>query len=257
MRLVVPLIGAAVLVAVGSGPLVLGDAASFLVATVTLLAIDVSEERPAPSAHHWLRDATAGALHIRQAVDLRQMTLAGIAAIITFGLAETAVFVVVGTGLHRPVSFVAYVVSAQGVGAIVAGLSSAPLIRRLGEGLVVGLGLASAACAYLSLTVPSVPVVLSGAVLLGVSLSWITVGTTTLLQRRTPPDLMGRVSAAFDLLVTVPQTIAIALGAALFAAFGFRVLLAAMAALVGLGAAYLFTRTEQRRSVATPAPSAP
>ncbi len=166
-------------------------------------------------------------------------------------------FVVVGTGLHRPVSFVAYVVSAQGVGAIVAGLSSAPLIRRLGEGLVVGLGLASAACAYLSLTVPSVPVVLSGAVLLGVSLSWITVGTTTLLQRRTPPDLMGRVSAAFDLLVTVPQTIAIALGAALFAAFGFRVLLAAMAALVGLGAAYLFTRTEQRRSVATPAPSAP
>ena len=54
MRLVVPLIGAAVLVAVGSGPLVLGDAASFLVATITLLAIDVSEERPAPSAHHWL-----------------------------------------------------------------------------------------------------------------------------------------------------------------------------------------------------------
>lgn len=248
MRLVVPLIGAAVLVAFGSAPLILADAASFLAATATLLAIDIREERPKPSERHWLLDATAGARHIRRARDLRQLTLAGIAAIVTFGLAETAVFEVVGKGLHRPVSFVAITVSAQGVGAIAAGLTAAPLVRRLSEGLVVGLGLTSAACAYLLLTAPSAPVVLIGSALLGAGLSWITVGTTTRLQRRTPSGLMGRTSAAFDLLLTVPQTIAIALGAALFAAFDYRLLLAAMAALVALSAAYLFTRTEQRRT---------
>jgi MFS family permease len=251
MRLVVPLVGAAVLVAFGSAPLILGDAASFLAATATLLAIDVREERPAPSERHWLSEATAGARHIGRSRDLRRLTLAGIAAIITFGLAETAVFAVVGNGLHRPVSFVAITVSAQGVGAIIAGLTAAPLVRRIGEGGVVGLGLTSAACAYLLLAVPSAPVVLVGPALLGASLSWITVGTTTLLQRRTPSDLMGRTSAAFDLLLTVPQTIAIALGAALFAAFDYRLLLAAMAALVAFSAAYLFMRRaegEQRRT---------
>jgi hypothetical protein len=58
-----------------------------------------------------------------------------------------------------------------------------------------------------------------------------------LLQRSTPPQLQGRVYAAAELAVGLPQTIAIALGAMLVANLNYRLVLALMAT-VG-GASYL------------------
>ena len=73
------------------------------------------------------------------------------------------------------------------------------------------------------------------------------VGFTTLLQRLTPPDLQGRVYAAADTLVTTPQTVSIAVGAGLIGVTGYQPLLAALAVVVALAAAYLLTRPEQRQ----------
>jgi asparagine N-glycosylation enzyme membrane subunit Stt3 len=94
----------------------------------------------------------------------------------------------------------------------------------------------------------------AGVILFGVSVPWLVVGFTTLLQRLTPPDLQGRIYAAADTLVTTPQTISIAAGAALIGVTGYRPLLAALAAVVTLAAAYLLTRPEQRRAP-DPAPN--
>lgn len=62
--------------------------------------------------------------------------------------------------------------------------------------------------------------VLPGVVLFGFSLPWVLVGLTTLLQRLSPPELQGRVYAAADAIITTPQTISIALGAALIGIVG-------------------------------------
>ena len=75
--------------------------------------------------------------------------------------------------------------------------------------------------------------------LFGISISYLIVGTMTLLQHRTPPNLMGRVGSAFNFVTTVPQTAAIAAGAGLIALVPYQVLLAAMAALDLLAAGYL------------------
>jgi len=77
----------------------------------------------------------------------------------------------------------------------------------------------------------------------------------TLVQRLTPPQLQGRVFAAVEVLITTPQTLSIALGAALITVVGYQVLLTAMAVMFTATAVSVLTRPEQRhrREAACPA----
>jgi MFS family permease len=258
LRLVTPLAGAGLFAVFGPAPVIIGDAATFLVAVATLLAIRIRENRPAPSGQRWLAELTAGARHIARTVALRQLTVTAAIVVTAYGLSETVQFAVVSQGLHRPATFLGILISAQGVGAIAAGIVAAPLMRRLSEGLLASLGMVSAAAGFLLLIASPLPAVLAGCALLGASLSWIIVGIMTLFQRRTPPELMGRTDAAFTAAYTVPQTMAIALGAGLIAVLDYRILLLIIAGLMALAAGYLGTRREQRRAAAAwvPEPAA-
>ena len=246
LRLVTPLAGAGLFAVFGPAPVIIGDAATFLVAVATLVAIRIRERRPAPSGQRWLAELTAGARHIAGTIVLRQLTITAAVVVTAYGLSETVIFAVVSQGLHRPTTFLGILVAAQGVGAIAAGLAAAPLMGRLTEGLLAGLGMIIAAAGFLLLIPSQLPAVLAGSVLLGGSISWIIVGIMTLFQRRTPPELMGRTDAAFTIAYTLPQTMAIALGAGLIALLNYRILLLAIAGLMALAAGYLCTRREQR-----------
>jgi uncharacterized membrane protein YfcA len=57
--------------------------------------------------------------------------------------------------------------------------------------------------------------------------------------------LLGRVDAALEFAITVPQAISIAVGAALITAVSYRILLLAMAAVIALSAVYLARGREQ------------
>ena len=254
LRLVTPLAGAGLFAVLGPAPVIIGDAATFLVAVATLLVIRIAEDRPAPAGQRWLAELTAGARHIARTVVLRQLAVTAAVVVTAFGLAETVLFAVVSQGLHRPATFLGILISAQGAGAIAAGIVAAPLMRRLSEGLLASLGMISAAAGFLLLIASPLPAVLAGCALLGASLSWIIAGIMTLLQRRTPPELMGRTDAAFTIAYTVPQTIAIALGAGLIAVLNYRILLLVIAGLMALAAGYLGSRREQRQAAATEIP---
>ncbi|MCC9306255.1 MFS transporter [Kitasatospora sp. RB6PN24] len=245
-RLITPLLGAGLLAAVGATPVIIGDAVTFLVAITTLVAVRVHEETPAPTERHWLTEAIAGGRHIRASPALRQLTLAGTLAVTAFGLSETALFAVVSKGLHRPSAFLGVMVSLQGVGAVFAGVTGTALLRRLNEGRLVALGLATAASGFLLQIAPSIPAAVVGSALIGSSLPWINLGTMTLLQRQTPPQLMGRADAALGLALSTPQTVAIALGAGLITVIDYRILLLAIAALMLAACAFLLTRPEHR-----------
>jgi hypothetical protein len=80
---------------------------------------------------------------------------------------------------------------------------------------------------------------------LGLCIVWINVGAITLIQRRTPAALLGRVDAALEFAVVVPQAASIALGAALIAVVSYRILLLAMAAVIAFSAGYLAARRER------------
>jgi predicted MFS family arabinose efflux permease len=98
----------------------------------------------------------------------------------------------------------------------------------------------------------SLPIVLAGKALFGLGLPWIVVALLTLLQRSTPPQLQGRAFAAAELATGAPQTLSIALGAALVALVDYRFVLLAQTLTVAAAGVFLLRRstasTAARRS---------
>jgi len=230
LRLVGPLVGAGLFASVGGGWVATLDAVTFVVSALALLALRTPETRPTRGTAPWQAELGAGFAHLRRSPVLRHLTIALMLCVAAFGLIEAAVFALVGTGLHRPPTFVAVVVSVQGIGAIAGGIAVTAAVRWLREATLVVAALLLAAVAVATATVPTLPTVLTGAALLGAALPIITVAATTLLQRSTPNAIMGRVTAAFDAAANVPYTLSIAAGAALIGVFPYQAILATIAA---------------------------
>jgi MFS family permease len=248
LRLVAPLLGAGLFAAVGGGAVALLDSATFGAAAVSLALLRVKEPRGrhAPE-HHWASEVSAGFRHVWRTTVLRQMTLACGAVLLVVGFAETLGFAVVAQGLHRPPTFLGVIVAIQGLGAVVGGPTAAPVMRRVGEGVLAALGMLALAAGALLWALPSLAGVGLGSVMVGFSLPWLVVGAYTLVQRRTPPELQGRTYSAFDVAVSTPQTISIAIGAGLVALVPYQALLGIMAAVVALAGGWLLSRPEQRQ----------
>ena len=122
---------------------------------------------------------------------------------------------------------------------MLAGLVAAPLMARAGERGLTAAGLLACAAGCALETSGVLPLVLGGAALVGGCIVAINVGGMTLVQRQTPGHLLGRVDAAVNAVVTVPQAASIAAGAAALAVADYRVLLAVMAAGLLAAAGYL------------------
>jgi MFS family permease len=167
------------------------------------------------------------------------MVIALAVALSVVGFAETAIFAVASNELHRSASFIGVIMSVQGVGAIIGGPLSAPAMRRVGERWLSGIGLALVAIGSVFFEGGSLATVLVGALVFGVALPPLLVGAYTLLQLRTPADLQGRAFSAFDLIASLPQTISIAVGAALITVLGYRGELSIIAVVVAFSALIL------------------
>jgi MFS family permease len=252
LRLIGPLAGAGLFVAVGPHVVALIDAATFVPPVISLLLLRVREPAPQPAAGRWATQLAAGVRHIWHTVQLRHVILAGALSTTVFGFSETIAYAIAGTGLHRSAAFVGVLAALQGTGAVTGGLSAAPLVRRLGEGRLIGVAMFTAAAGAALEIPPLLAPVISGDIMVGAAIPWIVVGLITLVQRLTPPDLQGRVFSATETLVTTPQTISIALGAALITIAGYQILLAAMATTFALAATHLLTRPEQRTAAPQP-----
>ena len=103
----------------------------------------------------------------------------------------------------------------QGVGAIVGGLTAPTLMRRLGDLRLAGLGVVLFGVGDALWLFPRLPVVIAGDGGRRLGIAWAVVALATSYQRRSPTEVQGRVNAAANMLFSVPQTISIAIGAAL------------------------------------------
>jgi MFS family permease len=186
---------------------------------------------------------TAGVGHINRTPDLRRVIAALGVSLLVVGFAETAIFSVVSQGLHRQPSFLGILVSTQGIGAIAGALVAAPLLRRLGDGRFIALGLVFFGVGDGALVTSDVVVALTGIAIAGAGLSWALIGFGTTIQQRTPLDLQGRVYSAAELVLSVPQTLSIGFGALLVTVIDYRLLLAAIAAVVGAAGIALAARS--------------
>jgi MFS family permease len=242
LRLVAPLAGAGIYAAFGGPIVALVDAGTFLASAGTLVALRFSEPTPAPKEHRFLRELSAGLTHIARTPVLRQLSVGVGAALLAIGFDETLIFAVNSESLHRPPSFIGVLMSFQGVGAIIGGLTAAPFLKRVGDVRLAGIGIFVFGASDGFLLIPHVGAIAGAAAGAGVGLVWAVVAIATAYQRRSPSHLQGRVSAAANMLFSVPQTISIALGAALITLIDYRVEIVIMTAAVLLAATYLLTR---------------
>jgi MFS family permease len=232
----------------GGGAVAVLDSASFVAVVAALLLLRVPEPRFEREEHRFLAEVLAGARHIGRTLPLRQIVVSCGVCLLVVGFSETVIFAVLDQGLHRPTSFFGVLSSLQGAGAIAGGITAARLLRRLGDVRLVALGMAMFAVGEVTFVSTSLPLVLVGIAVAGAGLAWLIVGFGTAIQLRTPARLQGRVAAAADTFVSTPQTVSIALGAALIATVDYRVLILVEAVVTVLCAAYLGTRRSEEAS---------
>jgi MFS family permease len=230
MRLFAPLVGAGLFAAFGGPTVAVLDAATFVVAAATLVLVRHRERAPAPSEHHLRAQVAAGARHIARSDGLRRIVTTTAVVMLVVGFTETLVFSVIQHGLHRSPAFFGVISTAQGVGAVAGGVVAGWMLRRHGDGRVLGFGMLLFAAGSATLLVPRVAVVLPGFAVAGCGVAWAVVAYVTAVQLRTPGPLQGRVNSAADVLVGVPQTFSIALGAGLIGVVDYRALIVVMAA---------------------------
>ena len=251
LRLVSPLAGAGLYAVAGGGVVAVVDATTFLVSVATLALLKVDEQPAKPAEHRFAREVAEGGRHIWATRPLRQIVLAVAGALIVIGFAETAIFAVVDEGLNRPPAFLGVLEVFQGLGAIVGGLTAATVMRRIGDGALAGIGLIVFGFGDALWVFESLPLVIVGFAIAGVGIPWAIVGFATALQRRSPAHVQGRVNATANMLLVVPQTFSIGLGAALVTVVDYRVLVLLMGTLTAVCGLYLVTR----RTFVTPVPA--
>ena len=222
LRLVAPLAGAGLFVLIGGHWIAVIDSVTFAVAGLSVVMLRVREEPLVRVPTHFLDEFSGGFRHVNRTPILRRTVIAFAVALSVVGFAETAIFAVTSNELHRSASFVGVLMAAQGVGAIFGGPLSAPMMRRLGERWLCGLGLLLVSVGAILFEGGSLAPVVAGAILFGFALPPVIVGAYTMLQLRTPAELQGRAFSAFDLITTLPQMASIAVGAALITVLGYQ-----------------------------------
>lgn len=210
-----------------------------------------SDPEAASERGNWWDEISAGARHLAATDLLGRLTVLLAVAFGATGLANVAVFPVMEQGLGVPAETLGLLVSVQGVGAVVAGITAASAIGRWGEAHVFAIGLLSLAVGLGALIVALLPVVLVGLTLIGAGVTWTVVGFVTMRQRLTPPRLQGRSAAAANMAINIPQMVITLIGAAVVTLVDYRLLLLATSIVV-LGAAV----ATPRRTPAAPSTTA-
>lgn len=238
-RLFGPLLGALLFTWLGGWAVAVVDAASFFAAALVISTLTLSEERPEAETSHLGAQLTAGLRHLAGDRVLKHVLVGFAVCILVLGFTESAIYALLDA-FGKPPTYVSVIVSVQGVGAVAGGLSSSAIVKRLGEvaTCVAGLTLLVVGVAVMAWT-HSFVVVCASAAVFGAALPVITVALMTLVQRRTPQAIMGRVSTAIEVVMATPQAISLALGSLLVVLLSYRQIFAIMAVVTAVAAAYI------------------
>ncbi|MFF8376737.1 MFS transporter [Streptomyces sp. NPDC015661] len=231
MKLIAPLVAAGLFAAYGGGPVALLDAASFAVAAVLFALMPVREARPArPETRNWWRETAEGVRLLRASRVLRPLVATGAFTMLLAGVNGAAIYAVVDRGLGHAPAYAGVLYAVQGVGSVLAGLVTGPLLRRIPERALAAAGLALFALAVgVRGALPYEATALAASAVIGLGMPWVLIAVMTAVQREAPAEAVGRMAATANTVVMAPNALAIALGAGLVAVVDVRVLLPLLA----------------------------
>lgn len=246
LRLVSPVLGTGLYALAGPRSVVVVTAACFALAAVAMSTVRVVESPPETAAERgsFVEELSAGFRHLVRTPGLGRLTLLLAVVCAATGLVNAAVFPALEQGMGLPASALGALVSAQGVGAVVAGLTAAQAIGRWGEARTFAVGAALLAVGIAPVMGTSVPLLVVGLVVLGFGVTWAVVAFMVIRQRLTPPRLQGRTNAAANMAVNLPQTGTTAVAAVLLAVVDYRYLVGVTVAVTLVSALGALRRTE-------------
>ena len=228
LRLVSPVLGTGLYALAGPRAVVVVTAVCFLLTASLMATVRVVESPPetADQRGSYRQEVTAGFRHLVRTPLLGRLTLLLAVVCAAAGLVNAAVFPALEQGMGLPPSALGALVSAQGIGAVVAGLTAAWAVGRWGEARTFGAGAALMAAGIAPVLGSSVVLLVGGLVVLGFGVTWSVVAFMVVRQRLTPPRLQGRTNAAANVAINVPQTLTTGIAAVLIAVVDYRLLVA-------------------------------
>ncbi|WP_051779823.1 MFS transporter [Streptomyces sp. NRRL S-241] len=242
MKLLAPLVGAALFARSGGASVALLDAATFALAAGIFAMLRVRED---PPERERIRDGTGGfarllegGRQLRASPALRALVSAGAAVMFLAGLNGAVVYAVADGVLGHAPTYVGVLYAVQGAGSVLAGLAAGPLLRRMPERVFAAAGTALFALGLAGRALPYDAAALVCSAVIGAGLPCVLIAALTAVQREVPNAVLGRAAATANTLIFVPNALALALGAALVAFVDVRVLLPVLA-VAGLAVALL------------------
>jgi hypothetical protein len=239
IRIAAPVAGAGLYVLSGGGLVATVDAITFVLSAAALALVRAPDIARAKRGRVRAGELVAGFRHFFTTPVLRAILPAVVFGAAGVGLAEVIPFAVVHDGLHRRGAFLGVLGAFHGAGAIAGGLGAGTFIGRLGEVRSLALALALGAGGMASYAFSTVASALLASLLFGCCLAGVIVSWTTLIQRSTPSQLLGRAAAAGEALSSLPYVAAIGAGSALVTMVDFRALTIVAACGFALSSIYL------------------
>ncbi|QOV39107.1 MFS transporter [Streptomyces ferrugineus] len=211
------------LLAAGAAVPFAADAATFLVAAalVASLRTEAPDREPAPAGSTLRREIAEGLRTLWRDRALRGLCAATALCNVGMG-AQLATLVVLVTG-WLDAGPAGYAAAGAGftVGGLAGGVANGRIVRRLGEIRAVLLaGAVQTAALVVMGTVRSLAVLVTALVVFGLMGMVWNVNTTTLMQQRSPVELLGRVASAFRTLAFAGVPLGALLGGAVATAWG-------------------------------------
>jgi MFS family permease len=212
-----PALAGIVVAALGAGPALLGDAGGYAVAGVfALLVPGIVATATTPKAGSPLASIGEGIALVWHDAPMRVVwVLIAVFNLVILGALEVGLPVLAREQLHGPISF-GVIFTAFGLaataGAVLAGSRKAP--ARLGWLLVAGTAWMGLGVAVIALA-QTLPAVLVAMVSIGFAIGVVNTYLLSWVQRRVPPDMMGRVMSMVMLAGVGIEPIGLAAGGAI------------------------------------------
>jgi hypothetical protein len=244
--------GVVIYESLGPGAVIAVDLATYAVSVFAVLQLRARSqplERP-PEA--LAAELSAGIRHIAATPVLRRIIIAIAASLLVFGMFEpVSIQISAVRGPGHAGTFLGILLTVKSLGSILGGIACVRWGDRIGAQRLVSAGLLLMGGGTLLVVIPAAWVILAGCLIVGTGASMGLIGFLTSIQLSTPMALQGRVFAAADVSIRVPQATAMAVGSELIALSPYQVLIVIMAA-VTLASAAALMAAQARRPGAVP-----